>query len=399
VVLEQTDRLFSCDYCRVRLYLTTEDCFRYLLPPSSNLKEEIIYAPYWRIKGIRFDCTGTEIKHRIIDANLQGTEFSFLPYSLGLRPQTLKLRFASPETAGRFLPVRLSHKKALSPHSAPSHLTGAVSSTAPLFHRAFVGETVNLVYSPMFLQDHALYDAVLEKQICPLSEKDLQAVLSPESSMKWRTRFIPTLCPHCGWDLEGEKDSLVLFCRNCRSALASSRKGLTPIDFALSAEEDGCVYMPFWRMKVETAGGPELLSYADMARMMNLPKALKKEWYKQSLYFWTPAFKIRPGLFLRLAKILIITQPAIKLPRSLPASWDLYPVTLHVREAKESLKVLLAHLTSAKNTVFPKLPEMRMEVKKFLLVYFPFRIRGSELVQQDFPLTIPHSSLRFGRKL
>src|SRR3989339_2060059 len=33
-----------------------------------------------------------------------------------------------------------------------------------------------------------------------------------------RFRFVPTLCPHCGWDMEGQKDSLVLICRNCDSA-------------------------------------------------------------------------------------------------------------------------------------------------------------------------------------
>jgi NADH pyrophosphatase NudC (nudix superfamily) len=25
-------------------------------------------------------------------------------------------------------------------------------------------------------------------------------------------------CPHCGWDMEGGKDSLVLICRNCNIA-------------------------------------------------------------------------------------------------------------------------------------------------------------------------------------
>ena len=31
-------------------------------------------------------------------------------------------------------------------------------------------------------------------------------------------RFIAAICPGCGWNLDGQRDSLVLTCTNCQSA-------------------------------------------------------------------------------------------------------------------------------------------------------------------------------------
>lgn len=66
--------------------------------------------------------------------------------------------------------------------------------------------------------------------------------------------------------------------------------------------------IPFWRIKAEIAP-IAMASYADLVRMGNLPKAVRKEWETKDLYFWTPAFKIRPKIFLRLNTQLAIAQP------------------------------------------------------------------------------------------
>jgi len=43
--------------------------------------------------------------------------------------------------------------------------------------------------------------------------------------------------------------------------------------------------------------------------MGNLPKAIQPEWENKSLYFWVPAFKLQPKIFLRLSTQFVISQP------------------------------------------------------------------------------------------
>ncbi len=69
VTLEETDRLFSCAYCRVRLYLLSRDYFRYSLPASESFSRDILFVPYWRFKGTVFFCTANGIKHTFNDVS------------------------------------------------------------------------------------------------------------------------------------------------------------------------------------------------------------------------------------------------------------------------------------------------------------------------------------------
>ena len=55
--------------------------------------------------------------------------------------------------------------------------------------------------------------------------------------------------------------------------------------------------------------GIALKSYADLARAANLPKMIRPEWEGQEVYFWVPAFRLHPSLFLRLSKQMTLFQP------------------------------------------------------------------------------------------
>ena len=59
----------------------------------------MFYVPYWRIRGIVFSCDEElEVKSSIVDATYCGVGVESYPESLGLRPQALRLRFATPES-------------------------------------------------------------------------------------------------------------------------------------------------------------------------------------------------------------------------------------------------------------------------------------------------------------
>jgi len=102
VVLDETDRIFSCAYCRVRLRISCRGPWRYCLPPEKGLTGDPIFVPYRRFRGLAFSCVNQEIQHRVVDSSRLALEIKGLPPSLGYRPQVLKLRPVSPSVGGAF---------------------------------------------------------------------------------------------------------------------------------------------------------------------------------------------------------------------------------------------------------------------------------------------------------
>jgi hypothetical protein len=397
IILEETDRLFSCRYCRVRLYQAAGDYFRYHLPPAADPARDIIYVPYWRFRGLSFSCESFEVRHKVIDTTLLAAHCKGLPVSLGFRPQILKLRFLSAETSGRFLKTRLSAEQFLATRDLHGQ-GGNAAAAGSLFHQVFVGETVSAIYAPLYVQGEDLYDAILNRALDKAPQSDRLAAEPLEPAPNWLVKFIPALCPHCGWDLEGERDSLVLFCRHCDTAWQSSANGLEPLAFAVVPNGRATsLYLPFWRMAAPVSG-LQLRSYADLARLANLPTAIQPAWETLDLYFWAPAFKVRPELFLQLAKLLTLSRGLEPVADRLPAH-SMHPVTLPAQEAGQAIKATLAHLAAAKRKLFPLLPGIEAPLKEYLLVYIPFDLQGGDLVQFQIPLSINLTALNLGRKL
>ena len=86
-IMEETDRLFTCEFCRVKSYLVAEDVFRYLLPSQAPESKNLLYFPYWRFKGMLFSCAGSGIAHKFVDVSHQAVLSHLFPNSLGLRSQ------------------------------------------------------------------------------------------------------------------------------------------------------------------------------------------------------------------------------------------------------------------------------------------------------------------------
>lgn len=391
-VLEETDRLFRCGFCRVTSYLVANEVFRYVLA-SKVADRELIYVPYWRFKGTAHSCSAAGVESRIVDTSIQGLRARTLPPSLGLRAQAMKLRFATSEVAGRFVQPQLTAQAA-----AEEIMTRIGTGAGPqVYHRGFIGETLSLIYMPCYLTDR-LIDAVVDR---PLSEdlpEDLAATLATGEQAHWDAQFIPALCPHCGWDLEGERDSLVLLCRNCQATWKSGDEGLERRDFATYPIYPGAnVGLPFWRLEV-AATGIACASFADLIRLANLPKVPTPAAEQQQLHFWTPAFKIRPELFLRLARTLTIAQPEEE-PEDRLLELPTHPVTLPISEAVESLKVLLATILRPPGHHFPKLPGITIRACNAQLIYLPLKETRHELTHPHYGITIHKQALAYALNL
>ena len=391
-ILEETDHLFTCRFCRVKSYLLSR-VFRYMLPHSAGENKDLVFFPYWRFKGMVFSCVSNGIKHRIVDVSHQAVASPYFPVSVGLRSQTLKLRFVSPETEGLFLKPNLSFEEIVRIIEERFN----TSLPKPLFQQNFIGETISQLYSPFYI-DKKVYDAVLNRPVSQELPDDFDHLALPGGPPDWRVRFIPAICPNCGWDLEGERDSIVLHCRNCNSAWYPAKSGLTKLKFAHIPGEEGIVnYLPFYRIKTEVSG-ITLDSYADLVKIANLPKVVQKHWKDMEFHFWSAAFKVRPENFLGFARNLTLSQPQEELVHEMPDASP-YPVTLPVEEAVEGLKINLASFMKPRNTLFPKLQEIKIKAKSAMLVYIPFHEKGHELSQPVFRLRINKNLLSFARHL
>jgi len=393
IELDETDHLLLCPYCNVKNFLFPTDYFRFVLPNRAPDKE-LIYAPYLRFKGNVFYCQGRTVGHRVVDITHVGLKFEGIPISLGLRPQAMTLKFLEPGKGGTSL-LRFSLK-------ATDILTKAgripSGSSDEIFHRAFIGETLSLIYLPLFVDGDRLFDAVLNRPIADIPEGEDTITQAKIGNPRWKLRFIATLCPRCGWNLEGERDSVVLTCHNCQTAWAASKGRFEQVKFmVVPGRGKDAVYLPFWKISA-VAEGIEIQSFADFVRITNQPRVVRKEWEREPMSFWSPAFKIRPKVFLHLSRQFTVTQKSFQGEEEI-RNRKLYPVTLPHTEAVQAMKTILAASTLHKKDVLPLLPRVNFKILDSTLVFLPFTDNGNELFQEEMRASINKNTLEFGRKL
>jgi DNA-directed RNA polymerase subunit RPC12/RpoP len=393
IELEETDYLLRCPYCNVKNFLFAPGCFHFLLPHKA-FDKDIIYAPYMRFKGEVYFCKGTSIGHRIVDITHLGAAFKELPVSLGLRPQAMKMKFVTPDTVGSFLKCSLRAADVLAKVGRQSLIFGP----GKLIHRAYIGEALSLIYLPLFVQNNRVFDGVTERLIAKVPQG--VEIFDPaiEENPRWKITFMATICPRCGWNLDGERDSVVLTCSNCDAAWEASEGTFIQVGFGtVPARGEHSVYLPFWKITA-TDKALQINFYADFIRVTNQPRAVQKHWENQAMAFWIPAFKIRPKVFLNLARQMTITQKDFEMEEKIPKK-GLYPVTLPQGEAAQGMKITLASAGLSKKKIFPLLPRVSFTTKESTLVYLPFNDTGHEMIQEHMGISINKNALRFGRQL
>ncbi len=397
VELDETDRIIRCPYCEGRNYLLQGGIRRFTLPhdlPAARSADEVLSFPYLRFKGHIFTCQEKEVAYKIIDTTQLGNQIYELPPTLGLRPQAMKLLPLAGHGGGRFFHLS---KKVKDIFMQAARITDAFSEKhGAMYHRAYIGESVSIIYLPTLPDDDRLLDAVLNREIlasCSLA--DLENVTSSYNE-RWKPQFLPLLCPHCGASLEGALDSLALHCTNCVSVWQEMRGRFARVDWNLVPGK-GDISLPFWKIFIDFTG-VKLKSLADFLRLTNHPVVVQQEHEKQPLAFWIPGFKVRPREFLKIAKNLTFSE--MKLPcgeKELGGS--LYPVTLPVDEAKQAVKTVLAHSVLDKKKFFQVLPEIKAVPGRCELVYLPFEKRAGDFLQVHTGCAVNSRLLDFGRTM
>lgn len=390
--LEETDRLVVCPFCRVRSVLTSRDYFRYALPACRPAGRELIYAPYWRFKGFMLFALPEGVDHKYVDATQLGVDLEHVPRTLGLRAQAMKLKFATPETEGRFIPPSRSFRATLDRFQQRF----SRSRSSPALAAAHLGEAMGLVYAP-FYADQKLRDGVLDAPIGAVPD-GWDAAAGAAGRLTAGVSFLPALCPACGWDLEAERDALVLLCRNCSSAWAPAGEALERVECGwLKEPEVGVTFLPFWLTPCKIAG-IALATYADLVRVANLPKVLMPAFELRPFCFWTPAFKLRASAFLRLAESLTLTQPQEMIAPGLPPRRH-HAASLPAAQAAESLTVTLSGILKPVRLAAEILPTIEIRPTGHRLAYLPFREDRHDLIQPQTRVAINKNLLALSRSL
>ncbi len=393
-IIEETDRLFSCGYCRVKSYLLDKGGFQYVIPNKAPKDRNLIFFPYWRFKGMFF-AHSEKIVHRVLDISHQAIESQLFPNTVGLRSQALQLQFISDKMEGRFLKPALPFSHVMENFKS-LYITGIPK---PVLHTEFIGESLNIIYSPFYVKDK-IYDAVLNEPVSEPLPPNVDLFKIPGGSPLWNIEFIPCMCPYCGWDLDGERDSLTLMCKNCNRLWQSGRNGLKELPFGCLQPKDkdtSVTYLPFWRIKAEIEG-VQLENYADMVKIANLPKVVPKKSAEDPFHFWAVAFKIRPNMLLKLNRRMTLVQPKKRYKPVLPDS-KMVQVNLPISEAVESLKSTLATFIIPKKFLMEHLPDIKITAKKYKLVYIPFREEHHELIHPEVNIGVQKSMLKHARNL
>lgn len=388
--IQETDTLIECPWCGVRHFLDAGQA-QYVLP-HKKLPGELIHVPYLRIKGSLFTCELSGVHHKVIDTTVGATKINVLPHTLGVRPQTMKLQFASDSLKTTYLRHSMKWQNAIDHAATVQHL---ISKST--LHTEWIGETFSTIYQPLILQDNLVLDGITGEKLAKLpKDKDLFAPIKMKS-LGWQTSLLPTLCPNCGWDMQSNQASVIHLCPNCNTAWHNKKGIFRQVYFStVTSSKPDTIYLPFWYMTTDFKN-IDIKSLADFLRITNIPRVIKPEWEDEPMAFFCPAFKIRPKIFLRVASQLTAAQLPLANEQILPRSAT--PVSLPARDAEESIKLILAHSAVAKKNIMPILPDIKLANIQTKLLFLPFFDNGYELSQETLKIVINKQILKWGEKL
>ena len=360
--------------------------FRYLLPHNPTVDRELIYFPFWRFKGILYSCVNAGVVSRFVDSSQQAIKSTHFPFSAGIRPQVGKLTFATEKSKGRFLRPDIPYADAI--NLFKTSLARFVPK--PIYHQSYIGEIVSLLYAPFYLSGR-LFDAMQNKPVTSRIPDNLEDTLSRTEKVENRTRLFATICPACGWDLDGEKDAALLICKNCQTAWQPTKKGFKKLPLICLTEMGRFkTSFPFWRIAADV-DGVSMGSVADFRRLANISQPAEEKDTEARFHFWVPAFKVRPKMLLTLSRRLTVAQIPVNGDKKLPEG-AMIPANLPVTEAAQTLKIVFAELVRPSRIYFPRLSQIQIVARQALLVYIPFNEDHHDYIQ-------PKLNIGIGKKL
>lgn len=401
VTLLETERFFVCPYCKVRLFISSEQTTAYYLTPAND-DPETLFIPYRRNRGIGFAGTEAGVTGSVIDRTTLACPLPFLPRSLGVRPQAMRLRFFRKEQEGRsVLPSVAADDRMTASRQAvvPGRPEENIPESISIWR--YLGETESYVYSPLKVLGRDVYDGVTMDLLGRTGTAN-PFEATPFHTPSNHVAFIPALCPNCGGDLSGEKESVALPCPNCGVLWEASGSRLTERPFLRIPAPDGqqAWFLPFWRVRAR-AEGVGLPLFIDPLKDNPHNYGSRRPILFPHFFFWIPAFTINPSLFLRLCDRATVWQPTDDLVADQERNDDhwVYPVTLPAAEAERLLLVVLSLIIAERQRTLRRLVGTTVEPTERTLVFVPFLKAGSEVIHSGMHVSLQLNALRHGMSL
>ncbi len=420
VSFTEADRIFVCPYCRVRHFLFTSGYYRYFLPPIKGGEEKIFYIPYWRFRGIRILIRGMNKKYEVVDRSFCAAPHHCIPPSVGFRSQTLNMRFIEPGMSDICFPTQTPLKDFIEKIKKVTHglspndnsfgdflpkssllqaglrlfmLSGekeTVYDESPCEpYCELIGETTSIIYSPFFIKDSLLYDGVTAEKLGEAQGIDVSKCGGESFS---KINFLPALCPDCGRDLQGGKESIMLLCAQCSRVYTPSSVGLVGEEFCVAWRASKAdVWLPFWSITVECVNN-RLSSAADFYRLTGIPKPILPVDERRPFRFMIPAFKANPNLFLKLAKVFTMQFVETERPSAVPLLF--HSITLPKAEAFQSIPAFLVDIAPLKKRMIDLVRILSLSIKTSFLVFVPFTDNGMEFVQTECNFAVNKNALK-----
>ncbi len=401
IVLSEDDKLIVCEFCDVANFRLDAAALRYTLPyklPEDIHEDDLFFVPYLRFKGVVYFVERDVVHHKIVDTTRIGVKIDSLPPSLGLRPQVMRVRPVTSSISGTFITQSIPVKSAFIQATKLVEMFSGRKSTSVL-HRAFIGETISVIYQPYYLKNDKLIDAVDKRVVPSFDPAGVDTLKTTESKKKWESLNIGTICKKCGGLIKGERDSRVLVCENCSTHWVENKGNLKPLGWrVVEGTHKSNVFFPFWKISFSTTG-IELDDFHSLVQFTNQPIVVRHNRAKEQLYFLLPQFKLNPKMYLQIASQLTMAQ--IRLPAATTEACRVssHPVNLDLSEAVQSVKSVLAHLTVGKKKKLHHLPQMTIQVKRTELLYLPFHKKVHDYIQCHTPASIQVAAVRYGRSL
>jgi DNA-directed RNA polymerase subunit RPC12/RpoP len=389
--IAETTRLFRCRFCGVKTYLVPRKVFHYVLHSRAPENKDVVYFPYYWFRGVLFVCLPSYSVHgEVIDEILQASPSDYFPLNLGFKTQVTKVRFMGPGIKARIFPPTIPFEE--SGEYLKAHFE-------EYYYSEFIG-SLDLIYAPFYLHDQTVYDGISNKRVDQfwdepiILDQELISALPPVDSPQLNVKFLTTLCPQCGWDMDCAPNSYLIACTNCSSFWKPGWNGFKRLGVGhLPGDAAGtALFLPFWRVRPEITG-IQLNSHQDLIKAANLTRFVEEEHAHTAFYFWIPAFKIDSRRYLQIAKRVTISQPQEKPLRELPKKAVAYPVTLPISEALKGLKSVLADFVGYPEIYYPKLEEIEIVPKRLALVYIPFQMSGSEFIHPRYKVQVSKTTL------
>lgn len=384
ILFREAERILSCGFCKVRSLLRFGEPLRYVLPTSQALDDPLYFVPFWRIKGDLFWNRAGILQSKALDTTRPATDMIRLPLSLGFRPQAMKMRLSFPKGAKIVVP-NLSFQEVFGFLSKSFSFLSGQEKTGTY---GFLSHLNAFVYQPYYVSGKILCDGITGQRIPELNTNNTFEI---QDSASYNVNLSPCICPLCGWDLKADTKSSFGICTNCNSVIDLVHDEMPKCEYSIH-KGDGEIYIPFWSIK-STVEALSIKTYADLIRYFNLPKALLPHLEDKEIYYYFPAIRLIPDVFIRVARLITIAQPDCTVEKELQ-NVESFPISIHHKDAKDILKILIWSMGPNKPELSKLIHRSDIQIIEAHLHFIPFLETHVEFTNPKLKVSFLKGSIR-----